>query len=165
MENPNDRLKSQHQLRVEDFMHKASQVLPPLPTMPDWQVRILRVRLLISELLEFAAAADVSIYAAKLIHANGGKLFFDDLEFQAGDDTDMVEYADGLADLSVVTIGAMSAAGIADGPLLHEVDRSNLDKFRGDAHLDEHGKWIKPSDWQPPNIKAVLLEQGYAVGG
>jgi predicted HAD superfamily Cof-like phosphohydrolase len=71
----------------------------------------------------------------------------------------LIEIADGCADISVVTIGTLSACGIADGPLLEEVDNSNLQKFGPGSHRREDGKWMKPSGWVPPKIEQVLEDQ------
>jgi predicted HAD superfamily Cof-like phosphohydrolase len=71
----------------------------------------------------------------------------------------MIEVADGCADVSVVTIGTLSACGIADKPLLKEVDESNLRKFGPGYSKREDGKWIKPPDWKVPDIAKVLNEQ------
>jgi hypothetical protein len=68
----------------------------------------------------------------------------------------MVELVDGCCDLSVVTIGTLSACGVSDDPFLMEVDQNNLDKF-GDGHsYREDGKLIKPPDHQPPRIEELL---------
>lgn len=45
--------------------------------------------------------------------------------------------------------------------LLEEVDRSNLAKFGPGGRRREDGKWVKPDDWQPPDIKGVLQKLGF----
>jgi predicted HAD superfamily Cof-like phosphohydrolase len=69
---------------------------------------------------------------------------------------DLVEIADGCADISVVTIGTLVACGIPDKGLLELVDDNNLNKFKYGLIRDQFGKIVKPTDHQPPNIAAYL---------
>lgn len=160
-----------HQRRIEAFMIKAEQEIPEKPCIPSEEVRLLRARLILEEALETVRALGFSIdfppetYREDeiCIEANGGDWPSDDL-IRLSDNLkpNLVEIADGCADISVVTIGTLSACGIKDNPILEEVDRSNLAKFRGDAHKNEHGKWVKPSNWKPPYIENRLKEQGWS---
>src|SRR5690606_27317494 len=75
----------------------------------------------------------------------------------------MLELADGCADLSVVTTGTLSACGIADKALLEEVDRNNIAKFRDGVKKREDGKVLKPEGHQPPDIRRVLIGQGWGI--
>jgi predicted HAD superfamily Cof-like phosphohydrolase len=124
---PHPRQKSSHQVAVETLMENAGQVLRSEPEVPTLQERILRVRLTIEEALEFAEASGVGIIAEP--RGNGYWLRFDDLRFAEHGDPDLAEMADACADVSVVNTGALSAMGIADLSLLHEVDSNNLLKF------------------------------------
>lgn len=144
--------KTEHQQRIESFMTKAEQELPQSPCIPSEEVRRLRAQLILEEALE-------------TIDALGFTCQVSALRIASDNPPNLIAIADGCADLSVVTIGTLSACGIADEALLEEIDRSNLDKFRGDAHKDENGKWRKPSDWKPPEIERVLAEQTKAVKG
>ena len=80
-----------------------------------------------------------------------------DYRVDAYRDPNLVEIADGCADLSVVTIGTLSACGIADEMLLGVVDANNLAKFGPGHSIREDGKLIKPKNHKPPDI-AQLLE-------
>lgn len=133
---------------------------PDFPKHPSAEVRLLRARLIMEEALETIQALgfNPNVYYNEAPHGlpiTMGAVKFENRNLPI----DLIEIADGCADLSVVTIGTLSACGIADEPLLEEVDRSNLDKFRGDAHRREDGKWVKPSDWVKPDIAAVLKAQ------
>jgi predicted HAD superfamily Cof-like phosphohydrolase len=151
------RTLSPHAWRVKAFMQKAGQKLPRRPTVPNGKIRELRVRLLMEEALEFAKASGVRIETTF-----GEKLnSIDDLHFQVTDQVDLVEVADGLADVSVVTVGAMLAYGIADEGLLRAVDANNLAKFGPGGYKDEHGKWQKPPDHKPPDVAGILRLQGW----
>jgi predicted HAD superfamily Cof-like phosphohydrolase len=71
----------------------------------------------------------------------------------------MVEIVDGCADVIVVTTGTLSACGVADSAVQNEVDQANLRKFGPGSYKREDGKWMKPPDFRPPDIEAVLAAQ------
>jgi len=158
MPQDNRLLKTEHQRRVEEFMGKAGQAVPPHPTKPTATVCQLRARLIMEEAMETIKALGIDLRLRRDVEEHGF-LEFDDIAFLPTGEFDMVEVADGCADISVVTIGTLSACGIADGPLLREVDESNLRKFGPGSRRREDGKWLKPEDWQPPDIERVLKEQ------
>ncbi len=136
-----------HQVRVEMFMEQAGQATPDRPTIPDEDTRRLRASLILEECIETIEALGFQLMPDGTLSAYG--------------DCDLVEVADGCADISVVTMGTLSACGIDAHDLLEEVDRTNLAKFSEGGHRREDGKWIKPPDWQPPQIEKILLEQGW----
>jgi predicted HAD superfamily Cof-like phosphohydrolase len=72
-------------------------------------------------------------------------------------DEDMVEIADGLADLLYVTIGTALEYGIDLDPIFEEVHRSNMAKLPGNLRPD--GKIMKPANWKPPQIATLLEKQ------
>ncbi len=72
---------------------------------------------------------------------------------------DMVELADGLADLDYVVEGARLEFGLYGEPLAAEVHRANMAKVGGPIREDE--KRMKPPGWTPPDIAGVLREQGW----
>ena len=125
-------MKSQHQQRIEEFMMLARQNLPDVPTTPSKEIARLRAALILEEALETCAALgfpDVEVLQG---------------EFDLGvmhDEPDLVQILDGCADLSVVTIGTISACGVHDEPLLNLVDNNNLAKFGPGGHLNSAGKW------------------------
>lgn len=118
------REKSDHQLRVEDFMRKAGQEVPDKPTIPSEEVRLLRAKLILEE-------------AVETIHALGFDIEGDiDPDYNLTDmiiphtlGCDIKEVIDGCCDIAVVTTGTLSAFGIADVIPQKEVDHSNLAKF------------------------------------
>lgn len=149
-------MKTQHQVRVESFMEGAQQQVPAAPQLPSPTVANLRARLIIEEALETCSALGVVVKAAR-----HGFLEFSDLEFVNFGSMDLVEIADGCADLSVVAIGTLSACGIGDAPLLEEVDLNNLMKIANGTLRD--GKFIKPANHPAPRIREVLEAQTQQV--
>lgn len=150
---------NKHIENVRKFMQLAGQETPPEPTIMNDENALLRARLNLEETLEMCEALGVDITI------NGVKLSMENLNFAKTGDINMVELADAVADIHVVSTGAALAAGINMEPIQDMVDQSNLDKFRGDAHRSEEtGKWIKPSDWKAPDIKKELCRQREAAG-
>ncbi len=148
-------MKTAHQQRIEEFMRKIPQAIPDAPCIPSEEVRLLRAKLIMEEALETVYSLGFSVYHE---HEFDG-LYQGGVYFDPNIKPNLEQIADGCADLSVVTIGTLSACGIHDKALLEEVDHNNLDKFQGDAHKDESGKWIKSSAHKPPDIVRVLENQ------
>lgn len=151
--------RTSHQKRIDRFMKYAGQDLPDSPTMPEEKVRKLRASLILEEALETIKALGFSAVATsgdKAVVIKKKKVeFFPEYE------PDLIEVADGCADTSVVTIGTLSACGIADEAILQEVDLNNLKKFGEGHRIREDGKLLKPPGHQPPNFEKVLLLQGW----
>ena len=143
--------RTPHQERIEKFMRKAGQELPDRPLIPTAEVRKLRARLILEEALETVAALGYDVYAGDMV-----KVDMDSSEFYSRHSPDLVGIVDGCCDLSVVTIGTLSACGIPDIPVLTLVDYNNLEKFGEGGYRDEGGKWIKPPDHGPPDIEGFL---------
>lgn len=68
----------------------------------------------------------------------------------------ILDIADALADTLYVVYGTAVEHGIDIDKVFKEVHRSNMTK--ADGHLDESGKWIKPANWEPPDLKFLLEE-------
>ena len=150
-------MRTIHQERIENFMRLAGQVILTRPTIPTIDVRLLRAKLILEEAFETVEALGVRVYH-ELIDDDVG-MGYGDLVFAANKKPNLIEIADGCADVSVVTIGTLSACGIEDVILLEEVDESNLRKFGPGSYMREDGKWMKPPDWKPPNIQEVFDTQ------
>lgn len=74
-------------------------------------------------------------------------------------DDDLPEIADALVDLMYVTLGSAVAYGINIQPVWNEVHKTNMAKEGGGKRYD--GKILKPKNWEPPNIKKLLEQQGW----
>lgn len=151
----------EHQKRVEKFMRLAGQGVPLRPGIPSSPVRMLRAKLILEEALETIEA--LGFHARCL--GQSDRIRIDDVVMDWSDKNgkaitpDLVGIADGCADISVVTIGTLSACGIDAQPIIEAIDESNLAKFTGDAHRREDGKWQKPTGWKAPDIAGILREQ------
>lgn len=156
------REKTGHQKRIEKFMRLAEQDVPCEPTEPSPEVRLLRAKLIFEEAMETITALGVDVMIDEMRGQQGPVALYEGnhkLVVNPRRKFNMIEVADGCADVSVVTIGTLSACGIADKPLLKEVDESNLRKFGPGGRMREDGKWLKPPDWKAPDIAGVLKDQ------
>lgn len=144
-----------HLQKVKEFMQKAKQEVPNQPIVPSLEVRRLRARLIMEECLETIGALGFQLRVENDMY----KVDMHNLEFHNIGEGNIVDVADGIADINVVSNGTAIAYGINIEPIQTLVDDSNLAKFRGDAHRNEAGKWIKPSDWQVPNIAEEIGTQ------
>ena len=146
-----------HYERVRKFMIQAKQIPAMMtePTVPDAATRILRAKLILEEALETVNALGVTAYI------NGQDIAKTDLGFEATHEPNLVEIADGCADVMVVTTGTLIACNIEDRPLLEAVDQNNLAKFGPGHSFREDGKLIKPPGHKPPDIAEVLRAQGW----
>jgi predicted HAD superfamily Cof-like phosphohydrolase len=149
---------TEHAQRVLSFMLRAKQNCPVVPTLPDEKTRILRAKLIFEEAMELikdGLGIDVSIETDKEGNA--------EYAFKIVGPGDLVQIADGFADLSVVNTGTALACGMEDVRLLEIVDRNNLAKFRPGHSFREDGKLIKPPDHQKPDFKSELMLQEHAA--
>lgn len=135
--------KSFHQKRVEKFMGLAQQELPLSPTIPSHEVLRLRAKLILEEALETVQA--LGFEADVVFHGDFVR-----------PPQNLVGILDGCADLSVVTIGTLSACGVPDIELLELVDANNLAKFGPGGYRRDDGKWIKPPGHKAPDIAGLL---------
>ena len=72
-------------------------------------------------------------------------------------DNDMIEVADGLADMGWVIMGMCNSCGIDFDSVWKEVKESNMSKFvDGKSIKNAHGKIMKPDTYFKPNIKKAL---------
>lgn len=153
---------SSHYDRVRQFHEKAGATINKTPTMPPAEDRLLRAKLIMEEALETVEALGLSPLVR--LSSNGehfADVVIEDMEFKADREPDLVEIADGCADIMVVTTGTLISMGIPDIELQRIVDENNLAKFGPGGHRRADGKWIKPPNHQPPDIERVLREQGW----
>lgn len=138
---------------VIEFMTKAGQDCPPVPTIPPEDVRLLRVKLIAEELSEFCAGLGVTLKLDTTKPRNSDE--FLSLAVDPKAEPDLVETYDALIDMEVVVVGGAVACGMDLEPGWNEVRRSNLTKFI-DGHRREDGKWVKGPSYSPADLKPVL---------
>ena len=156
-----NRLKTEHLQAVERFHVGMGVDVPIQPTVPSNARLIARAKLLMEETLEFIEAAGIELQIQSSMMLNPAPLRFEHLQFVKIKPADMIEMADGLADVAVITAGGMAICGIADLPLLREVDDNNLLKLSTGHFDDKSGKFIKAKNHPKPDITAVLKAQGW----
>lgn len=125
--------------------HEAIEAgYPSTPTLPTEELLDLRQTLITEEYKEVLAAFE------KVRHGR-----------EPADDGALVQLAHELADLLYVTYGALAACGIDADAVFAEVHAANMRKISGPRRAD--GKILKPADWQPANVAAVLARQAEAT--
>ena len=76
---------------------------------------------------------------------------------KAFDEEDLIEVADGLADMVWVIMGMCNSVGIDFDKIWEEVKNSNMSKFvDGKFIKNDEGKIMKPDTYFKPNIKKAL---------
>lgn len=111
----------------------------------------LAVSLVVEEALELAEAA------TGCSMARVRDVFAEALANQQRGARDIVDAADGIADVLVTAYGAACVLGIHARPVFDEVHRTNMAKVGGPRRAD--GKLLKPPGWKPPDVAAVLERQ------
>ena len=119
-------------------------------TIPDEHTRLLRARLILEEALETLHALGVEV------QLGSQEVTIEHCRLIPSGQVDLEGVVDGCADISVVTIGTLIAFGVDDESVFKEVDEANLRKFGPGGYVRADGKWIKPPDWRPPDIKGAI---------
>lgn len=148
MENP------YHDTPVLEFHQAFEHPVAFVPTVPTIEQRVLRVRLLLEELIEFAEASGVTLH----VICNGDKDHVALVNPATSPDCDLVEAADGLTDMRYLVDGGNLIFGFPGEQLLAEVHRSNMSKLGEDGKpiRREDGKSLKGPNYSPPDIAKVL---------
>ena len=143
----------QEQNKVKEWMKAFQQDAPDFPVVPDFFIRRLRYLLIKEELHELKQAMSLHDLNA------GGELNPDFIKpSERFKDVDSAAVADAIADLLYVVYGTAVSFGIDMEEIFDAVHASNMAKANG--HKDPvTGKWIKPADWQPPDIGKLLDKQ------
>lgn len=160
----NNSSKNPMQVAVEEFMRRCDQEVRSYPGIPDEDVKVLRIRLMVEELLGSNMPTKEhnygETYAHLLIQNKSDELV------QSMMDDDIVGIADGLADVLYVVIGTAIAYGINIQEVFDEVHRSNLSKTVWNEDLqrwyiekDEFGKGIKSESYSPADLEPIVHSQ------
>jgi predicted HAD superfamily Cof-like phosphohydrolase len=144
--------------------------LPSAPTIPDPTILLSQCKLLFEETMELLEACGIQLTLTedstqRAYWCDGeikteGSAFTLTVDEKKAKEVDLAHIAKEMADVSVVVTGLFAECGIADIPVLEEVDANNLRKFGPGGYLDEHRKWRKPPNHPKPDIKSILVDQG-----
>lgn len=146
---------------VAEFMHAFGQPVRTTPTadIPDDE-RLLRVRLVIEEALEFAEAMGCLVWP----NSDGPLAPKGTIVEIAGDTPiDLVEATDALGDIIVVTKGSAHSLGLPIDEAFEAIHASNMKKLGPDGRvvfIEGTNKVGKPEGWVPPTaaIEAILKD-------
>ena len=117
--------------KVKEFMTKFGQEVKDKSKFPNEKIIELRKKLIEEE--------------------------YDELK-EAINEHDIVEVADALTDILVVTYGAGAAFGIDLDKCFEEVHRSNMSKLsdEGKPIYNKFGKVMKGPNYSPPDLKKII---------
>lgn len=139
-------------------MHVASEVdprqaIPPEICLPSGEVRLLRAKLLLEEVLE--TIRDLGL---QLVHSETNKAIgMSSFQFFPVLTPNLEGILDGCSDLKYVATGTITACGVPEDLVHNQVCLANDSKFvEGKVIVDENGKFLKPEGWKPPDIMGAI---------
>jgi predicted HAD superfamily Cof-like phosphohydrolase len=135
--------------------------------MPEFRINSPAMATLMHNVADFHEATDTPVYfhMPEIPEAKRCDLRIRLIEEEVAEtikairENDIVEVADGLADIIYVVIGTALEFGIPLDLVWAEVQRSNMAKVdpeTGKVTKRDDGKVLKPAGWTPPNIAACL---------
>jgi predicted HAD superfamily Cof-like phosphohydrolase len=136
------------------FRNNAGQYTPEHFTIPDRTDLVNLLNIIFEEAFELINA--YGLIVKKVRNENQFKVIDILNEGDTIPELDLVEIVDAIVDFEYTMLQLYLIHGIHSSELFYEVHRANMSKFRPGGYRDENGKWIKPDDWQPPNIEAIL---------
>lgn len=154
--------KEQQQVReFHEAVHAATggEPDPITPTMPSYPARVLRAKLILEEALETiikGLGVNLNIGSSSLLTATSECK--DDLNWTELHPGNLVEIADGAADLKYVICGMELKCGIDGDSVFQEVHESNMTKFIDGSRRGD-GKWVKGPSYKPANVLRVIEAQ------
>jgi predicted HAD superfamily Cof-like phosphohydrolase len=142
---------------IKNMMILFGQEVREKPSIPDEKTIKLRQSLIEEEFKELMGAMGFYNYVDYC-----GYSCWDRIITRSGPQKpDLVGIADGIGDLIVVLLGASHALGIDMNKVWQVIHESNMAKaIDGKIIYREDGKVLKPENWQKPDIKDCLKEQG-----
>jgi predicted HAD superfamily Cof-like phosphohydrolase len=154
-------LKSEHQQQVELFLKGIGHPIPDSPQLATNDRLLAWARLLVEEVWEtINRGMGREIYVDSSVDIRQ-PIKFTDLHFSHADRPNTIDIADGCGDLLVVATGLLSLCGIADKPLLEEINSNNLLKLKNGRLCPHTGKFLKPEGHPKPHIAGCLIKQIY----
>ena len=144
---------------VRVFHEKFGIPVKDVPEQPSLDRLKLRVALHIEEFCELLA---------ELIPTEKGRRWVDGMKMELMEDAlmyledteevqlNLAAVAKELADLDMVGTGTAAELGIPHDSVVAAVHLSNMRKVPGGPIGEGAGTAVKPEDWEPPNIAAIL---------
>lgn len=133
------------------------QEIPAKPyTIPPEETRRLRARLILEEALETIEGLGFHVQVA----CEDEEKCIEDLPLtmktaifgHSKDGPNLEKIIDGCCDTKYVSVGTLVACGVCDEQHMEFVNRANNAKFpKGEAKVNEHGKFQKPPGWEAPH--------------
>jgi predicted HAD superfamily Cof-like phosphohydrolase len=119
------------------------------PTEVADKTRLLRVKLILEEAVEYAKASGYSVTILDNVTT------LNDI----GPQLTLAEKAKELADILYVVYGSGVAEGFDLEPIFAEVHRSNMSKGDPIVLVNEYGKVLKGANYSPADITSEILRQ------
>ena len=142
---------------VQKFRIADNTPSPQVPSLPPEGRTRLYAKLLIEEAFEIVEALYPDSEALLLIK----KAEVDYLLATLPLNINMEKVADGLGDLDYINENMRQEFGIDGTPIMEAIQAANMAKFGPGSWVREDGKRMKPPGWQPPDIRAALIAQGW----
>lgn len=147
---------------VREFHNTFGHPVAEKPTIPDAKMRLLRVKLIMEEAMEFAEASGFPCEVVLNTPDAAEPFSVQIKDATPSMDTpsliNIVEAADALADIDYVTQGANLVWGFPAQEIMDEVQASNMSKLGVDGKpiRREDGKILKGPDFFVPKIDEIL---------
>ena len=138
---------------VKEFHKAFGHPVETVPTLGSVELRMLRTKLLIEEVLELATALGLNVVCNVIDGVSHVAI-----EENKNLVPDIVEVADALGDIRYVTDGANLCFGLPAEEILNEIHRSNMSKLgeNGKPIYREDGKVLKGPNYFKPNVAKII---------
>ncbi len=157
-------MTNQTKALVREFHLKFGHPVADSIETPPSEVRLLRFKLIMEELLEFGRAIGVSglVEISQAEFEALCKSYVSQQFINPAYEPNLVEAADALGDLDYVVQGSNLVFGFPSEAVLAEIHRANMSKLGADGEpvRDESGKIQKGPNYTPPDVRRVLFGEG-----
>lgn len=142
---------------VEEFHRLVGAPVRERPEMPSAEERVMRCTLLLEEVLELIQASGCRVAVMETYRG-----WLKTAEVRSTHAPDLAAMAHENADIRYVSHGTDLAMGVDGGAVFELVNSANMRKIGPDGRVrrNEHGKILKPEQWEPADIASELRRQG-----
>lgn len=151
---------SKLQAQVIAFHAAIGQPINERPAIPEKDRIRLRAALVIEEAFEFLEA----LYGGRLAEFEMAKSLVENVISKRDPRVDLTKAADALGDLDWAVESTRLTFGIDGRPIAEAIFQANMKTVDG-SRLAANGIQGKPTQWEPPNIEAILRNQGKLYDG